>query len=213
MTKKDINIFYTSILGILVAVLVLYLYKHIDVAQAIQILLTFTLVSATIIYVRRTAEIAKASKEQAEASVKMARNMVKPRLMPHFQLMGDFLEDRYVRFKAVVYNDGNGPAYDIELHIEDDSNPPNVFTTGTYISVIREHQHYLWAEPTLKIHLPQSDSVLRQYLVTKYKDIDGEYEVRLPIVLRTGKNEKPFTEEERPTKILLRKTNLEDELP
>jgi hypothetical protein len=59
----------------LIILVVLYLFDLIDVAQAIQIILTFALVSVTAVYVRRTAEIANATKQQAEASIKMAKEM------------------------------------------------------------------------------------------------------------------------------------------
>ncbi len=71
-----------EIIGLSVATVVLIIVLStlinigkLDFAQAIQITITFVLVLVTVIYVLRTSEIAKATREQAEASVKMAEEM------------------------------------------------------------------------------------------------------------------------------------------
>ncbi len=59
---------------------VLELSNKIDTSQLIQIIITFVLVLVTVAYVKRTAEIAGATREQADASVKMAEEMREQRL-------------------------------------------------------------------------------------------------------------------------------------
>ena len=72
MGKKEIKALASSLFGILIIVVVLRFFNAIDTAQSIQILITFTLAGVTLAYVKRTADVAKATKEQAEVSVKMA---------------------------------------------------------------------------------------------------------------------------------------------
>ena len=75
MSKNEIiGLFVAGIIfaGVLAVVLLL---KLINTAQAIQIIISFVLVLITAIYVKRTSDIARATKEQADASVKMAERM------------------------------------------------------------------------------------------------------------------------------------------
>ncbi|MDP2718436.1 MAG: hypothetical protein Q8P44_01180 [Dehalococcoidia bacterium] len=75
MSKKEIiGLLVAGIIFAIVLAIVLSL-KLIDVAQAIQIIITFVLVLVTVVYVKRTADIAKATKQQADASMKMAEEM------------------------------------------------------------------------------------------------------------------------------------------
>jgi len=137
MTKKDINILYSSGFGILIILIILYLFKLIDIAQAIQIILTFALVSVTTVYVRRTAEIAKATnkqaeatKQQADASIRMAEEMREQRIMAsrpviiqkqvvetETKLRTAGSRDWFSYFE--VYNAGNGPATELEVSLLD----------------------------------------------------------------------------------------------
>ena len=71
MWKSDKAIKIAAI-ALFFAVLTLRFIKVVTVAETVNSLLLVGLVTATIIYAKRTAEIAKATKEQANASVKMA---------------------------------------------------------------------------------------------------------------------------------------------
>ena len=64
------------IFGIVLAVVLSF---NLISTEAIQLIITFVLVSITAIYVKRTSDISKATREQAEASVKMAKEMKKQR--------------------------------------------------------------------------------------------------------------------------------------
>jgi membrane protein implicated in regulation of membrane protease activity len=75
MTKNERDWF--MVIGIIFAIVIsggVWL-KWIDTAQAIQITISFILALITAIYVKRTSDIAQATKKQADASVRMAEEM------------------------------------------------------------------------------------------------------------------------------------------
>ena len=126
MTKKEVKVLGFGILGIVILLIVLRLSNAIDAAQGIQILITFTLVGVTLAYVKRTADIARAAKEQAEASVKMAEEMREQRLseaQPYLLLrlkarvvQWDSIEQdkhRPTEFEITIQNVGKGTATDL----------------------------------------------------------------------------------------------------
>ncbi len=87
MTKKEIVSF--SVAGIIFAIVlaVVLLLNLINTAQAIQIIISFVLVLITTIYVKRTSDIAKATKEQAEASIRMAKQVEEQRYSESLPLL------------------------------------------------------------------------------------------------------------------------------
>ncbi len=175
-------------------------------ADFVQIMLMFGLVIVTTLYAISTAK-------QAEASVKMARRMVVPTLIPDFWLTGDFSADRYVQFEAWVHNDGNGPAYDVKGEIQDEGKPASVLATGDITSVLRGHDRKQWLHPDPRLYFPKSDRVQRRFFIIKYKDIGGVHEIRQPFVLTTVENDKPYARREPLSRRTLKKQNLEEELP
>ncbi len=186
----------------------------------IQAISMVVLVGITTFYAWRTHAISKATKEQSDASVKMAKHMVKPKLIPYLKLVGDFSADRYVQFEAGVDNDGNGPAYDIKGKIYDstgennDKRSDSSLMLGDIAVVLRGHQSASWSMPDPRILFPHSDKVLRRFFVIEYKDIDGKYEICQPFILTTGEKNKPIARlEGLPKKTLISKQSLEDELP
>lgn len=119
MNKKEINILFVAIVGILAIVIILRLLNHIDTSQSLQIILTFTLVCVTTIYVKRTAEIAK-------ANILMANEMKEQRLgedRPYLliRLEGDVIQwdktnegkSRPSEFSVTIRNVGKGPAINL----------------------------------------------------------------------------------------------------
>ena len=184
------------------------------ISDLIQIILMGLLVVVTGIYVWRTFAITKATEKQADASVKMAKHMVRPRLAPDLYLEGQFFEGRRVKFNAMITNDGEGPAYDIEFWIEDDSIPPSKLITGGHKSaVLRRGDSRHWSVPSLYLDFPHSEKVQRRFFVIKYRDVEGEYEIRQPFVLETAEGDKPYARLESIFKRVLSRRNLEEELP
>jgi hypothetical protein len=191
-------------LGAVFTVYLAYNVHEIAPADWAQILLTLGLVAVTGFY-------ALSSSRQADASVKMAEAMVKPTLIPYFEITSDFDEERYVRFNAGVDNDGNGPAYDLEFWLEDDSKPPTkLISTGGKVPVLRAQRGTPWVVPDPKLHFPKSKNVQRRFFIIKYRGIVGEYEVRQPFVLATAENDKPIARLESIALKPLRKRNLGD---
>src|SRR4030043_949736 len=82
MNRNEISILFVATVGILAIVVILRLLNHIDTAQSIQIILTFTLVCVTTIYVKRTAEIAKADERIAEEMKQQRYSDSLPLLVP-----------------------------------------------------------------------------------------------------------------------------------
>lgn len=210
MTKKELIIFASAGVGITLILIFLRATGQIDTAQLITLIVTSIIVLVTVVYVKRTADIAQASKEQAEASTKMLKQRVKPRLIPDFYLEGIFSENREVPFNFIISNDGEGPAYDLDIRIEDDSNPPNQLKFYEKRPVLRSRDSIHWSRPNPKILFPKSDSIQRRFLVITYRDIDGEYEIRQPFVLEVV-DEKPYARCESISRKLIRKIDLEDE--
>jgi len=79
MSKREINIIITALILLVIVITPLKIINTIDIPQTIEIIILFALVLVTTVYVNRTAEIGKATKEQAEASVKMADEMKEQR--------------------------------------------------------------------------------------------------------------------------------------
>ncbi len=79
MTKTEIIKLFVAVIIFAVVIAVVAVLGRIDTAQTIQLIITFVLVLVTVAYVKRTAEIAGATKEQAKASVKMAKQMEEQR--------------------------------------------------------------------------------------------------------------------------------------
>ncbi len=100
--------------------------KLIDTAQAIQIIISFVLVLITAVYVKRTSDIAQATREQADASVKMAKEMREQRRPIVVQ---EAIEPKGTAFSLgdaedieitpsdcfQIHNIGNGPAIELEI--------------------------------------------------------------------------------------------------
>jgi uncharacterized membrane protein len=70
MSKREYTVF--AIFVCLLVLTLIFFRELITFSQAIDLMLTFALILITTIYVKRTADIAKATKEQANASIKMA---------------------------------------------------------------------------------------------------------------------------------------------
>lgn len=217
--RLDVLILGLVAMGVILLVAI-YGAKHIDLAPVFMLIIYTGLMAITMFYVYYTAKILKATKEQADASVKMAKAMTKPRLTPYFRFVGDFDSERKVAFEAEVHNDGDGPAYDLEPRIEDEAKPPSKLLTGGYmvsdgniVSDLRGRKSASWFVPDPRFSFSKSNQVQRRFFIIKYKDVDGEYEVCRQFVLETGENDKPIARPERVSKKTLQKRSFEEELP
>ncbi len=122
-TGEKIRLLLTT--GVLIIVLsILILIEKLDFAQAIQITITFVLALITYTYVTRTKDIAEATRQQAEASVKMAEEMeaqrimaARPVIVPRdtYESNASDSPPEFTGFE--LYNLGNGPAIEIEISV------------------------------------------------------------------------------------------------
>jgi len=110
--------------GILIAVAVVGALEP-ALIPGLNMILLAGLIGVTAFYAIRTAEIAKATKEQADASVKMAEEMREQRVMtsrpviiekavPHKVITAGVISDNFE-----IYNAGNGPAIELEIFLLD----------------------------------------------------------------------------------------------
>lgn len=107
------------IIGYLFAVFLTYRGDELTGKDWAQMLLTIALVAVTAVYAFSTEKIAKATKEQAEASVKMAEEMKKPSILLRLDVTdGDVLELKTKfppeELKISAINTGSGPAVNLE---------------------------------------------------------------------------------------------------
>ena len=151
---------------------------------------------------------------QANASMKMVKQNMKPRIIPNFSLVGSIQQDRRVYFQTEIHNDGNGPACGLKVTLEDDSQPPSTIIEMSHLpSVLRSEDYAEWKNPLPYLEFPLSGQIIRRFLKIIYKDIEGEYEICQPFVLRTADNDTPFADLGQISRKQLKRINLEDELP
>jgi hypothetical protein len=128
MTRNDIRILYFTVLGLTAVVVFLRLINQIDTAQGISLIVTSILVLVTACYVRRTGEIAEATKKQTEASRQMAEEMRAQRIVASRPIIVikavqkmDILEGStkdYFSYFAIS-SVGNTPAIEVEISLTD----------------------------------------------------------------------------------------------
>ena len=79
MRRNEITGLCVAVAALAILLIILTLRNVIDLAQGIQVMITFALVLVTVGYVRRTAEIADATREQAEATRRQVDETAKKR--------------------------------------------------------------------------------------------------------------------------------------
>ena len=126
MTKTEIIKLFVAVIIFAVVIAVVAVLGRIDTAQTIQLIITFVLVLVTVAYVKRTAEIASETREQAKASVEMAepvrqqtimasRPFIIQRTEQKKAIKGTIVTEYYSHFE--VYNAGNSPAIELEVFL------------------------------------------------------------------------------------------------
>ena len=117
MTKKEYGGFSSGLLSLTILLIVLTLFKIINTGQAIEIMILFALVLVTFIYAKRTSEIAKAAKKQAEEMTEQrviaSRPVIIQKAVP-VEVIGTGFSDEFE-----IYNAGNGPAIELEILLLD----------------------------------------------------------------------------------------------
>jgi len=117
MKKTEIIALLVVIAIFVVAVSVLILKDIVSTPEAIEITILFTLVLVTIIYAKRTSDIANATKEQAQ-EMREQRVMASRPLL----IQKSVNEDGFSHFE--VYNAGNGTAIEVQVILLDQWGKP-----------------------------------------------------------------------------------------
>ena len=191
MSRNEIIALLVVITIFVAAVSVLILKDIVSTPEAIEITILFTLVLVTIIYAKRTSDIAKATREQAKASVKIAKitneqllSEARPYLL--LRLTNEYLQwednaDSKVprEFLVTVCNAGKGPAINLSVSLWKHTDIFFVTTKGylaanqeweVSISKVSTDGIALGEEipyPQLKDEIPRN----RISVVVKYEDI------------------------------------------
>ncbi len=186
MTKKEFSTLIFSVIALAIILIITFIQNLINFAQAFEIIITFILVLITIAYVKRTADIAKATKEQAEASVKMAEEMRKQRydaFRPIIDIVDAILEPTEMATRAYnakegifskylpcrLRNVGVGPAIEVFSFIEDDRGTTRRWDFHTIpVAIGKEQMGYT---DEVRLLLEQRDNC--RALVVYYKDVYG----------------------------------------
>ena len=176
----------------------LALNKIITTAQAIELIILFGLVVVTAIYVRRTSEIAGATREQAaatrqqaDASVKMAEEMREQRVMASRPVIiqkavykESGLTDEEIQWIGIersawsyfshfeVFNAGNGPAIEVEISL---LNKEKILIVNEEMKPISWRESFLRAsDPPIKFrpsNIANLEESITYYLVCEYQSI------------------------------------------
>ena len=161
--------------GIIFAVVIsrLMLQDTINTAQAIELTITFVLVCVTSIYVKRTAEIADATKEQAEEMREQRYDAVRPvidieRKPRDEDKMAEAIaasEGNTSRgLSCVLHNIGLGPAIDLYSFVQNPSSGER--QRHDFGTLAKEGETY-----NMNLSVKQEDD--RMALVSYYKDVYG----------------------------------------
>ena len=186
MTKKEYGGFSSGLLGLTILLVVLTLFKIINTGQAIEIMLLFALVFVTFIYAKRTAEIADATKEQAEEIKEQRLSEARPYLLLR-------LTERVVQwndrpnlrehfpptFPITILNGGKGPAIDLYTALWNKGERRYVYDRKGYLIPGEEWQAEISRFTTLTGEkegwLPQLRNIVGQneteIIAVEYKDI------------------------------------------
>lgn len=130
MTKNEIRITTICLIGFILIVIALRLISQLNTAQAIEIILTFSLFAVTLFYVKRTAEIANATKQQVQSTATMIQEQMeqrRPIITQEVKQPEVYMNILYSTEKLpsvitdsfIVRNVGNGPAIELEMMVLD----------------------------------------------------------------------------------------------
>ena len=156
MKKKEIFTFGIWLILFVILLACLSLLKIIDVPEAIDLLLLFTLVYVTLVYANRTAEIAKANFLMAEEMKQQRILESKPSIVQRASY-----DDESSGFE--IFNTGNGTAIDVQvIQLDQDEKP----VCGERKGFLRPSEEPIRFYPNMPSISPGSNFII----VTEYQD-------------------------------------------
>lgn len=152
-----------------------------------QVLLMVALVLITYIYVKRTSDIAQATREQASASIEMAREMKEQRVTASRPVIIQKAFNGDQGFHFEIYNAGNGTALEVEVVLQNQNGQPS---DGKREGFLRAGDTPIYFSPTIQPDVGNSTF----YVVSEYQGILSHslqptwYQTKLPCKMSvTGK--------------------------
>ncbi|MBI2829819.1 MAG: hypothetical protein HYX81_01525 [Chloroflexi bacterium] len=203
-------------LGIILAITIIAMIIMVArKGQTLDNVLLAGLIAVTTWYAYATIKIAKATREQAKASVKMAEEMREQRVMASRPVIiqkaqqksvGTIITDYFSHFE--IYNAGNGPAIEPEIFLLNENEDPvfleNEITylrAGEALDLLPAEFGKVQRQPQIPVKVIPIHLAIREkgaYLVSQYQSIFSYgqqtmwYQTRLPfesqIVIVNGEN-------------------------
>ncbi len=170
MSTKEVISISVALVVFGIAVTILNLMNIILTAETIEIVILFILASATLIYAKRTSEIADATKEQAkearEQRIMTSRPVIiqKAVVETETELCTFGSRDWFSYFE--VYNAGNGPAIEVEISLLNKGKEP---IHSQRKSFLRAGEHPIEFCPNELANLEKTI----YYLVCEYRGISS----------------------------------------
>ena len=160
------------IIGVLLALLIVYKVNELSTADWAQTLLTIGLVLVTAIYAFSTEKIAKATKEQAEASIKMAEEMKNQRILVSKPIIiqkavYEKSQGKYLFSHFEIYNAGSGPAIEMEISLLDKEKNPFLSHRESFLIAGEKPFQPFRSSPSELSYFHG----LNYYLISEYKSI------------------------------------------
>ena len=204
MSKNEYRTLFIATFIFVLALIFLALRGSLDAPQVINLILSFVLVLVTVIYVKRTADIARATKLQAEASRVAAEaseksvneireqrlSASKPSVLqkPIYSVIKTFGGSRDYFSHFDVYNAGNGPAIEIEMILMNKSKEQKECHRESFLRAGEVVQFVIGIDLSSLVGNTY-------YLVSQYKSINYEieklyYQTWLPFEFREATTEK-----------------------
>jgi hypothetical protein len=219
VTKRDLSLVLSVLTLAAASIVIFHLLNKIDIAQAIELLVTIVLVAVTTVNVLLTGNMAKATKIQAEASVKMVEE-ANQQALASFNMVEEARKQRIIESRPVViqkpvletetqfraygskewfswfhiYNAGNGPAIEVEVSLLNKDK-----------ELIHSHRYSFLrtGEQPIEFHAKELFALEESsyHLVTEYKSIFSDsqkpmwYQTWLPFkTVKTNEKEKIYVQ-------------------
>ncbi len=174
MRKDEIIGFSVAVILLVAGLISLKVYNVLDVstkintAQMIEIIILFALVLVTAIYVKRTSDIADATKQQAKEMREQRVMSSRPVIIQKAVIVDEteFATEAYCDWFSYfeVYNAGNGPAIEVEISLLNKEKTPIHSQRKTFLRA---------GEPPIEFSPSELASLEKStfYLVCEYQSI------------------------------------------
>lgn len=181
MKRSEVIALIIALCLVVVILIPSLIFDKLDIAQAVQIVLTTALVLVTILYVKRTSEISEATNIQSqqirEQTVIASRPVIIQKALHEKDTYEGSTSDYFVNFE--IYNAGAGTAIELEILLLDKDKKLLQSEKNTYLRAGKEPIRFY--PVNLAIHTSGTCYLLCQYQSTLSSDKDEKwYQTWLP---------------------------------